>query len=415
MNTWDQSVSRFIHAQRDPETGGYRSAVDGPVTAYGTAFALLALDYLGQAPADLEQSLGFLQGLQDPDTGWFNGPELPAAGQAPHNGMHDREHLLHHLTCTAIPALAQFGRKPKHPLAAARRYTDPGFLQQWLDERDMTNAWFEGNNLLFAGQLLLYLRDQENDPDAAEALNQWFDWHDRHLDPRTGLWGTDRGSDVRAGIFGGYHQLILYYDQRPEIKHHEALVDAVLSIQHPDGGFSHTRGGGACEDVDSVDILVNLYKRYDYKRPEIRVALRRCLGLIRGMPNTDGGFSYKQGRGYLHMGMEMTRNKSGESGMFPTWFRVHTLALIAQVLVDEEALVSAGLGFSDAVSMGWHDPARFPPLPLPVNYEQEEASVRRRHLLVKLPRRISAGFERPMYAARILAARVKRALLRRKK
>ncbi len=414
MTHWAQATATYVHSQRDPQTGGYRSAIDGPPTGYATAYALLTLDYLGQTPADLDRSLDFLQNLQDPDTGWFVGPELPPANPpSPAPGtdrvQHDREHLLHHLTCTVVPALAQFGRQPRHPLAVARRYTDLDFLQTWLDQRDLGNAWLEGNNLLFAGQLLLHLRDHEQEPAAAAALDHWFDWHDRHLDPQTGVWGTDRGSDVRAGIYGGYHQLILYYDLRPEIKHHEALVDQILSIQHPDGGFSKTAGGGACEDVDAIDILVNLYKRYDYRRPEIRVALRRCLKLLWSVQNPDGGFSYKRGRGYVHMGMESTRNRQHESGMFPTWFRVHTLALIAQVLTDEPAITEEPLGFSKAVSMGWHDQDSIrPPAKLSLVEYEEEKSVRKRQTWTQLSRRLKARIQTVKNKARRTAGKVKR-------
>lgn len=55
MTHWAQATTTYLHSQRDPATGGYRSAIDGPPTGYATAYALLTLDYLGQAPADLAQ------------------------------------------------------------------------------------------------------------------------------------------------------------------------------------------------------------------------------------------------------------------------------------------------------------------------------------------------------------------------
>ena len=50
------------------------------------------------------------------------------------------------------------------------------------------------------------------------------------------------------------------------------MIDTVLGLQHVDGGFNPRGNGGACEDVDSVDILLNLYKRFDYRRADIRFA-----------------------------------------------------------------------------------------------------------------------------------------------
>jgi hypothetical protein len=135
-------------------------------------------------------------------------------------------------------------------------------------------------------------------------------------------------------------------------------VDTVLSLQHPDGGFAPDGGGGACEDVDAVDILVNLYKRFDYRRPEIRWALRRTLRHLLALQNPDGGFPYgryRPGDPITHMGVPGTLTRQGDSAAFPTWFRVHTLALLAEVLTDEPAL-SGSLRFSSCLSMGWHQP-----------------------------------------------------------
>jgi hypothetical protein len=153
---------------------------------------------------------------------------------------------------------------------------------------------------------------------------------------------------------GGYHQLLAYYYMGREIRFPEALVDTTLALQHEDGGFSPRGGGGACEDVDAVDILVNLYKRHDYKRPEIRLSLRRALELIKLQQMPDGGFVYHRDEEFTHMGMELTRTPANQSNMFATWFRLHTIALIAEVLLSGGA-ERAGWTFNRSISMGWHD------------------------------------------------------------
>jgi hypothetical protein len=133
------------------------------------------------------------------------------------------------------------------------------------------------------------------------------------------------------------------------------LVEVALSLQHADGGFNPEGGGGACEDTDAIDILVNMYKQVDYKRPQVRIALRRSLRQILGMQMPDGGFVYRRDQPFVHMGVEKTASPANQSNLFPTWFRVHTLALISEILTDEPATQMAWR-FNRTCSMGWHRP-----------------------------------------------------------
>jgi hypothetical protein len=282
------------------------------------------------------------------------GPELVDFVASP-GAMHDRDHLLLHLTCAVLPFCQQFSIRPPHPIRSAHRFCDLSKLERWMDERDMRHAWFEGNNILFVGQLLLYLRDVEGHPGAADALKLWFSWLDAHADPKTGLWGTDGFCSPMEAVYGGYHQLLVYYHENHPLPHAHGLVDTVLALQHDDGGFHPDGNGGACEDVDSVDILVNCYKRVDYRRAEIRHSLRRCLRHILSTQNADGGFPYNRNRSQSHMGVPGTRSGPNASCTFPTWFRIHTLALIAGVLPNETALAGIPFRFSRVLSMGWHE------------------------------------------------------------
>lgn len=387
---WTDGVVAFMNSLRDEKCSGYRSVPGGPVTGYGTCYSLLSQDYLGHALNDQAETIAFLKSLQCSETGYFEAPELPEPSV---EAKHDRQHLLLHFACTCLPVLEQFGTLPVHPLRSMHCFTDLTYLEDWLSQRNLADAWFEGNNLLFVGQILHFLEKNEHHPRAKTALERWFHWHDERIDPATGLWGSDRGSSVAAAIYGGYHQMILYFALRGHVRYHQKLVDATLSIQHADGGFSLTRGGGACEDADAVDILVNCYKRYDYRRPDIRVSLRRCARLLLEIQNRDGGFPYKRSRSYIHMGMEATRTTIGGSSAFSTWFRLHTLALIGQVITNEKALNSRRIGFSVSPSMGWHDSLKYQALVIgPDEILAEKHSIRRNRL-TQIERHLHCGLE----------------------
>ncbi len=330
--------------------GQYASVPGGNVTLYGTCYALMGQYYLGQLNELPEAASDFILGTQDPESGQFIGPEIQ---EFP---VDQREHLLHHLACTVLPLLQQFEVRPRHPLRFAHAYCDLDYLQQWLDQRDWRVAWLEGNNLLFIGQLLVYLRDVEQHPGAAAALQRWFDWHDAEMDPSSGLWGTNGYCSPFQAMCGGYHQLLVYYYEQHPLPYHKALVDTTLTLQHWDGGFAPTGGGGACEDVDAVDILVNCYKLFDYRRADIRFALRKTYQLLRNIQQPDGGFPYKRNQPQDHMGIPATRAGRNVSTAFATWFRLHTLALLAEILTDEPELQQIPWRFNRALSMGWHRP-----------------------------------------------------------
>lgn len=355
--SWAQRASDFIETLYDPTWGGYRSVPGGAVTLYGTAYGLLARHYLGEKVDVSPDTRSFLVNCQDRETGYFIGPELREWSPPP-GAKHNREHLLLHLASAALPAMQEFDIAPLHPLRFAQRFCDVSYLAEWLDGRDLTDAWLEGNNLLFVGQLLVYLRDVEAYPGAGQALEQWFRWLNDTVDPETGLWGTRHGlCSPFVAMCGGYHQLLVYYHEGRPIRSPDRLVDTVLRLQHADGGFSPAGGGGACEDVDAIDILVNVYKRFDHRRPHIRAALRRAADSILGLQNGDGGFSYKRGLVQGHMGIPAAHAAPNISTAFATWFRVHTLALIAEVLTDDPRF-DLSFRFNRFLSMGWHVPWR---------------------------------------------------------
>jgi hypothetical protein len=354
--SWRRRVLGFVESLRRHDAGGFASVPGGQVTLYGTCYALLTRYYLGIDESPEPQTRDFILGCQEPDEDcYFVGPEL-RGHKPPAGAKHDREHLLLHLACAVLPVMQQFGMRPRSSLRFAHRFCRLDYLDTWLRERDLTDAWLEGNNLLFVGQLLWYLREEERHPDAAKAMDYWFSWLDQTIDPRTGLWGTDGHCSPFVAMCGGYHQLLAYYHERRPVSYPERLVDTVLSLQHSDGGFAPGGGGGACEDVDAVDILVNLYKLFPYRRAAIRVALRRCARQIIGLQNSDGGFLYRRDEEHSHMGIPGTRSPANISALFPTWFRVHTLALLAEVLTDEPWLAGQPFRFNSAMSMGWHRP-----------------------------------------------------------
>jgi len=353
--TFVSRAAGFIRSCATGLPGEYRFCRDGLVSLYASCFAALARhttgDLDGLGPDERAAWCAFLNSWQDAETGYFLGPELvPDERTRPEM---DESYVRMHLAVHVLPALEIMGGAPAYPLRFARRFADAGTLRRWLDARDWRQAWLEGNNLLFAGQLLVHLRDHEKEPAAQPALDLYFDWLDARQDPATGLWGTNGYCDLNDALYGGYHQLLVYFFCGRPVRYAAEIIDAVLSLQQADGSFSHTPGGGACEDVDAVHVLVNLAQRTGYRLTDVRRALSRTVPHLLSQQAPDGGFVYRWGRSYMQSGLLRTFVPADQPDLFSTWFRLHTLGLIAQ-MVEEPELKGVGWRFNSACSMGWH-------------------------------------------------------------
>lgn len=335
------------------DSGAYSSVPGGKPTLYGTVYMALTRYYLTGSKHLSPETKRFIADHQDPETGFFIGPELNDISQEAAN-THDREHLLLHLACATIPACIHFDIPIRHPARFARRFLDIEYLSHWLSQRDFTDAWLEGNNLLFVGQLLVYLRDHENLEAAGPALHYWFNWLDERIDPRTGLWGTDGKCTLHNAMAGGYHQLLVYYHENHPLHYCKQLIDSTMTLQNHRGGFSARNISTACEDVDAADILVNSFKHCHHRPYRVRAALRRLSRLIVSNQNPDGGFSYQADANQSHMGIPDTKAGPNVSTAFATWFRIHTLALCAELNRNDPSLDKEPLYFTNNLSMGWH-------------------------------------------------------------
>lgn len=354
-NTFREDIVSFVLDQLRSNPGACLMGTNGQETLYASCFAAMTLHYLG-ALSELSEDnrrawASYIQKWQDPRTGLFIGPEVDDVEIT--HPKHNWEHVTMHLTAHALPALNLLGARPLSDLRFAHRFLDIQSLSEWLVARDWTDAWLEGNNLLFMGQFLIHLRDKEGFSSAGPALEHYFRWLDNKVDPTTGLWGTDSHSSIPVAVYGAYHQLLVYhYSQRP-VRYANRIIDLVLEMQHPDGSFVVGGGGGACEDVDGVDILVNLYKQTGHRPLAVRLALNRALEAVLSQQIPNSGFVYRHRAPMNLLSLPRTQIPADTADMFSTWFRVHTIALICQVL-SEHPLARINWQFNQVCSMGWH-------------------------------------------------------------
>ncbi len=251
-----------------------------------------------------------------------------------------------HLTCHVIVALTVLGGVAPRELAWLDEYRDLRRLERWLQNRDFgARVGWSGNEIMNVGTLLQYARDFHNDTAAGRAIAFLLDWLDsHHLDRETGVWGSlDVSDPVQRShmVQAAYHWWPLYaYDGRP-IPCPERAVDMVLATQNPRGGFGwgvHNPAdpftSSACEDIDSMDPLARLSLATDYRREEIRTALRRAIPWVLTNRMPDGGFVFLRDRPFEY-GHPALASGARVGALFPTWFRTLSLAIAAQALPDD--------------------------------------------------------------------------------
>jgi hypothetical protein len=158
----------------------------------------------------------------------------------------------------------------------AERYGDLDALNRaWLEARDWGArvAW-TGNEIMNVGVLLQYARDFQSDARAGKAVAVLLEWlAAHHINPATGVWG----------------------------------------------------------DVDMSDPLCRTMQLKDCRRADIAAALTKAAGWVLTNQMPDGGFVFVRNLPFEY-GHPALRCEAGQGAMFPTWFRLLSLALIGKAL-----------------------------------------------------------------------------------
>lgn len=384
---------------KDAPYGTYKMSASTEATLFSSCFAVFVRELYNDleniSHTERDEWIALIQNCQDRETGLFIDPTLKEEGKFNENlGMAPGwGYTTWQSTTFCISALKALNGSIKHHFNFLYEWKKPDMVTSWLNSLDWKRGtWCNGNLAMFLGICLIMDYELNNDKKTKEGLDAFFDWHDNFQDPKTGFWGTNCGTPINIGLFGAMHQYLLYYYMDRPLRYMEKIVDNTLLIQQPDGLFSPIGGGGGCEDLDAVDTLVNMYKRFDYRRNDIRKALQRVLVATINSQGADGGFPwakrYRFGiKDWLRLGLSIRKHKNFrywyyscreavlgqtiswnkplcplgwtktpipiiESYIFPTWFRSLNLALISQVLpenpyaeIDWKFLESPGLGY----------------------------------------------------------------------
>lgn len=258
------------------------------------------------------------------------------------------DYILYHTTNYAMGALCNIGSMPKKDFQFMKPFMSNEYLKEWLDKRDMTDPWLEGNNIVNLASFYAYLNDF-CDIDTMDYMRTLLKWHNDNIDNKTGFWGTNhpiKPASLLYGMAGAAHNYHIYYYLNEEIPYNKKVID--YCIDYAKDGIK-----SACLDVDVVDILVNFIK-YDYRKDEILNTLHMLLLKLLDFQNSDGGFSdITEGIRRFDGWVRGYWEPQGISNAFATWFRVSTIAMI-QVALDSKK--TENWKFRNTLGIGYFKP-----------------------------------------------------------
>lgn len=241
-----------------------------------------------------------------------------------------------HLALHIITAYADLGVKPRYEFNFLKEYT-PDAICKWLDEFDWDSAELGigdvDNKIMNIGCLLQYQRDFFGDAEADLSLYSLKKYLKDKIYAPTGMWGGFNHKDPRQRsrmIQFAYHLLpIFFYDDDYGFDC-SRICDLAIKTQNKYGGFGVQYNSSACEDIDSIYLIAKLFQCC---RPELRKyaveSLNRGFNWVLQNRSHDGGFVFRL-FDPLKYGHEQTSSLVNEGGMFPTWFRILSIAHISK-------------------------------------------------------------------------------------
>lgn len=334
-----QVLSFLVTARLDHEVVRYRYALScGNPTLYASVYACMILGMLGELDELDEKAkngwVEYFNGFQNPKDGLFYDPMVM-------NNIYSKSDWwgARHLALHMISAYAYLGARPKYQFSFISDYYNIERFGAFLDSINWLNSTLGAsdidNRLMNIGCILQYQRDQWGDAAASQSVEFLKDYLLRKINPATGLWGgfNPRIPKQRSRMVQfAYHILCLFfYDNKIEFNS-EDIVRLVLQTQNQLGGYGIKLNSSACEDIDSIDLLI----RFDpYVSTNLRNMIRDSLSMAFGWiclnQMRDGGFVFRLYEPFMY-GCSATSSLTNEGAMFPTWFRVLSLSKLARYL-----------------------------------------------------------------------------------
>jgi len=282
------TIESFIFSLQNNEGGFHLQKNYNQTTLMSSAFSIIILELINSLDS-LEKSRDqdFFLRHQDEKSGLFVDLNLDLK----YEKIEDLESNYIHYQTTAfsLSALDALGVKPKFRLAFMDSFRGKDKILKFFDGIDWRNPWHESNKIMFLLQFFSYDYIIMKNEDSLNNIHMILDVLDSFQDPSTGLWGTQFKASAFVSMAAAYHFLIFYKYFNRKINFSDKISSSVFQLQMRDGLFHPFGGGGACEDLDAIDVISKVTSSIS---DESAASLSRAHALLLQNRNEDGGFCW---------------------------------------------------------------------------------------------------------------------------
>jgi hypothetical protein len=331
----------------------YKASLDcKEPTLYASAYAAMIFSLLNKTKSltqeEKNQWIAYFDSFQSKEDGLFYDPVIENEIYNEYDWWGARHLALHMLT-----AYESLGSKPKHQNLWVKKYYDKDVMYKWLDSTDWMNdpVRYEcdiDNEIMNVGCTLQYQRDRWDDDLAGQAIANLKIYLRKKIQIDSGVWGkfnhNDQVDRCRVIQFA-YHILpLFFYDNEYDFDVGK-IVNLILRTQNSFYGFGARYNSSACEDIDGIYILLSLKHLCNKEmQNEINICIKNTFSWIMLNKNLDGGFVFRllEEFNYGHIETSIKKNKSG---LFPTWFRLLSIAHIDRVIGNNYFIINKSPGY----------------------------------------------------------------------
>ena len=186
-----------------------------------------------------------------------------------------------HATMNTVIALNMLGARPARPLTMLEPLRDIDTCRRWVESHADPHTAVP-HHRYGLGAVLMH----SNPPPPPGWTDAFLGAIRRLQDPATGLFPNAAGRrDISATFM--FSKILLNAGR--ELPRAEAMFDALLSAQRPDGGFTDHDDLGY-HDMDAAFLLAHVAERHRYRRADARASLRRLAGRLGALWQGHGAF-----------------------------------------------------------------------------------------------------------------------------
>lgn len=387
-----KNVKKFITNSYNGDGSFTYSPQNKTNNLYAVCFGVMCLDLIRELNKfqDKKKVVTFIQQHQDKKTGYFMDKTAIHKDKTAHN----QDYINLQLTDFAQMALSILNKKPLYEYKFLKEYKDKNYLENWLSNLSWKNPWLVSNLIMFILNCFIYEDENEN----KKYINFILEWLNKNQNAKTGFWDLGKKSSLHNQMAGAYHFFFFYTYLNRKPSHINKVINSTLLLQNYDGLFSYYGGGGSCEDLDAIDLLCRSMFYTDYRKGDIKQALKKAYWALIKNQNDDGGFCWrkadkinlkdflflinfkllykasfldfikngslkakkiinkikKRNSCWKYSGLETMKIKETDSDLFSTWFRLTSIAFIETAFGDIVSLEKScnwnlrkncGLGF----------------------------------------------------------------------